>query len=102
MASKKRSSRSSRRSSRGGSRGRRHGQLLRKRQVAPASEIARKIDSVKAQLKTLHGDLLKHQLGEDYGLMTEAIGAVARVANSLERKAREAFVAARRGEPLAD
>jgi hypothetical protein len=74
--------------------------LLRKSQVAPAANIVQKLDDLATKLRLLHEDIARHGLSEDYVLMTKTMEAFHATRASLDRKARNTFVALRRGEPV--
>ena len=74
--------------------------LLRKNQMAPAANIAQKMSDLYDKMRVLHDEMLKHGLHDDYSEMTKATDAFRSVKSSLDSKARNTFVALRRGEPV--
>lgn len=73
---------------------------IKGRQIPVASDIARQLDDLKAKVVALEAQARKAGLVEDASAIDSLREHVYDVSSSLERKAREAYAAARRGEEL--
>ena len=73
--------------------------MIRKDQVVPACDIARKLETLRISLVQLIDDARNACLYEDQAALEELRRNVCKIGTGLENKARERYVASRRGEP---
>lgn len=73
---------------------------IKGRQIPVASDIARQLDELKLKVVALEAQARKAGLENDASALSSLREHVYDVSSALERKAREAYAAARRGEEL--
>jgi hypothetical protein len=74
--------------------------LIPGRQIPVASSIARRLEDLKEQVVKLHAEAERAGLHDDARELSSIREHLYEVADRLERKARNSYVAARRGEEL--
>jgi hypothetical protein len=73
---------------------------IKGRQIPVASDISRQLDDLKMKVVALEAQARKAGLDDDASALSSLREHVYDVSHNLERKAREAYAAARRGEEL--
>jgi predicted transcriptional regulator len=75
-------------------------QYIKGRQIPVASDIARQLDDIKMKINELTAQARKAGLNDDANAIDSIREHLYDVSSRLERKARDAYAAARRGEEL--
>lgn len=74
--------------------------MIKGKQICPAVDIGRNLQKKATEMRDLEAKLRSVGLYEDANALYDLINSVSRAGYALERKARDAFCAARRGEEL--
>jgi hypothetical protein len=75
-------------------------QYIKGRQIPVASGVARKVGDLKMKVVELRDELRQAGLGADANELDSVREHLYEISSKLERKARDAYCAARRGEEL--